>query len=59
MRYGYAMLGETPELFKEAEVWTKAEMEKLEKKERPKKQVMESIQPLLEKKREKLILSHE
>lgn len=32
MRYGYAMLGETPELFKEAEVWTKAEMEKLEKK---------------------------
>ena len=53
MRYGYAMLGETPELFKEAEVWTKAEMEKLEKKERAKKQVMESIQPLLEKKREK------
>ena len=31
------MLGETPELFKEAEAWTKAEMEKLEKKERAKK----------------------
>lgn len=59
MIYGNAMLGETPELFKETEEWTKAEIKKLEKNEKARKQVMESIQPLLDKKREKLILSQE
>lgn len=55
MVYNYAMLGETPELFKETEEWTKVEMKKIEKNEKARKQVMESIQPLLDKKREKLI----
>lgn len=59
MVYGYAMLGETPELFKETEEWTKTEMKKIEKNEKARKQVMENIQPLLDKKREKLILSRE
>ena len=59
MLYDYAMLGETPELFKETEEWAKAEMKKIEKNEKARKQVMESIQPLLDKKREKLILSQE
>ena len=34
MIYGNAMLGETPELFKETEEWTKAEIKKLEKNEK-------------------------
>lgn len=59
MLYDYAMLGETPELFKETEEWAKAEMKKIEKNEKARKQVMESIQPLLDKKREKLVLSQE
>lgn len=59
MLYDYAMLGETPELFKETEEWAKAEMKKIEKNEKARKQVMESIQPLLDKKRQKLVLSQE
>ena len=59
MVYNYAMLGETPELFKETEEWTKTEMKKIEKNEKARKQVMESIQPLLDKKREKLIFGQE
>ena len=59
MLYGYAMLGETPELFKETEEWTKAEMKRIEKNEKARKQVMENIQPLLDKKREKLIFGQE
>ncbi len=59
MFYGQAMLGETPELFKETEEWTKAEMQRIEKNEKARKQVMDSIRPLLEKKREKLILAQE
>ena len=56
---GYAMLGETPELFKETEEWTKAEMQRIEKNEKARKQIMDSIQPLLKKKREKLIAGQE
>ena len=59
MVYNYAILGETPELFKETEEWTKAEMKKIEKNEKARKQVLESIQPLLDKKREKLIFGQE
>lgn len=59
MFYGHAMLGETPELFRDTEEWTKAELKKLEKNQKARKQVMESIQPLLDEKREKLILSRE
>lgn len=56
---GYAMLGETPELFKETEEWTRQEMKKIEKNEKAKKQIMQSIQPLLDKKRKKLIMGQE
>ena len=56
---GYAMLGETPELFKETEEWTRQEMKKIEKNENAKKQIMQSIQPLLDKKRKKLIMGQE
>lgn len=54
-----AMLGETPELFKKTEEWTKSEMKRIEKNEKARKQVMDSIRPLLEKKKEKLILGQE
>ena len=57
--YDQAMLGETPELFRETEAWTKAEMQRIEKHEKARKQVMDSIAPLLEKKREKLISGQE
>ena len=57
MSYGLAMLGETPELFQEtAEA---AELARIERNERAKRQIVENIFPLLEKKREKLICSHE
>ena len=59
MRYEYARLGETPELFRETEEWTKKELEKIKKTEKAREQVMESIQPLLDKKREKIICSQE
>ncbi len=59
MFFGQAMLGETPELFKETEEWIKSEMKRIEKNEKARKQVMESIRPLLEKKKEKLILGQE
>lgn len=59
MFYGYAMLGETPELFKDTEEWAKEEMKKIEKNQKARKQVMESIQPLLDRKREKLIMGKE
>ena len=50
MRYDYARLGETPELFRETEEWTKKELEKIKKTEKAREQVMESIQPLLDRK---------
>ena len=113
MFYGYAMLGETPELFKETEEWaraclkihsrhlypplsaifapnsgyiaryapfiwhksptkwrihlsesnfktrSKAELEKIERTEKAREQVIESIQHLIDDKREKLICSRE
>ncbi len=59
MFYGYAMLGETPELFKETEEWAKAELEKIERTEKAREQVIESIQHLIDDKREKLICSRE
>ncbi len=59
MFYGYAMLGETPELFKETEEWAKAELEKIERTEKAREQVVESIQHLIDDKREKLICSRE
>lgn len=55
MAHGHAVLGETPELFMETEAWTIAEMKIIERNERARKQVLDSIQPLLEKKKEKLI----
>ncbi len=54
-----AKLGESPELFKETEKWVKAEMEKIEKNEQAREHVLSKIQPLLDKKKEKLIMSQE
>ena len=59
MSYGNAMLGETPELFQETAEWAAAELARIERNERAKRQIVENIFPLLEKKREKLICSHE
>lgn len=55
MSRDYAMLGETPELFKETEEWVKQEMKKIEKNENARKQILENVQPLLDKKRKKLL----
>ena len=57
MIHNYAMLGETPELFKETEEWVKQEMKKIKKNEETRKQVLENVQPLLEQKRKKLLSS--
>lgn len=46
---------ETPELFKETAEWVKDEMEQIERNERAARKVLESIQPLLDKKRDNLI----
>lgn len=55
MIYKHAALGETPELFKEAAEWVLEELERIERNERAAGKVMESIQPLLDRKRENLI----
>ena len=51
----YAMLGETPELFRETAEWVKKEVERIDKNEKAKKQVMKDIQPLLDEKRERIV----
>lgn len=43
MSRDYAMLGETPELFKETEEWVKQEMKKIEKNENARKQILENV----------------
>ena len=55
MIYKHAVLGETPELFKETAEWVHEELERIERNERAAGKVMESIQPLLDRKRENLI----
>ena len=50
MIYKHAVLGETPELFKETAEWVHEELERIERNERAAGKVMESIQPLLDKK---------
>ena len=52
MIYKHAVLGETPELFKETAEWVHEELERIERNERAAGKVMESIQPLLDRKRE-------
>ncbi len=47
MIYKHAVLGETPELFKETAEWVHEELERIERNERAAGKVMESIQPLL------------
>lgn len=55
MIYKHAVLGETPELFEETAEWVHEEMERIERNERAARKVLESIQPLLDRKRENLI----
>lgn len=55
MSYKHAVLGETPESFKETAEWVHEELERIERNERSAGKVMESIQPLLDRKRENLI----
>lgn len=55
MIYKHAVLGETPELFKETAEWVHEELGRIERNERAAGKVMESIQPLLDRKRENLI----
>ncbi len=55
MIYKHAVLGETPELFKETAEWVHEELERIERNERAAGKVMESIRPLLDRKRENLI----
>ena len=55
MIYKHAVLGETPELFKETAEWVHEELERIERNERAAGNVMESIRPLLDRKRENLI----
>ena len=55
MIYKHAVLGETPELFEETAEWVHEEMERIERNERAARKVLESIQPLLDRKRENII----
>ena len=55
MIYKHAVLGETPELFKETAEWVHEELGRIERNERAAGKVMESIHPLLDRKRENLI----
>lgn len=51
MKYGHAVLGESPELYEDAVEWGKEQKKLIEKNEKARAIVLESLAPLLEEKR--------
>lgn len=51
MKYGQAVLGESVELYKEAVEWGRDQKLRMEKNERARTVIFESLAPLLEEKR--------
>ena len=55
MLYDHAVLGESLELCKDAAKWFAEEKIRLEKRRKANKEVMESIQPMVERNRQMLL----
>ena len=51
MKYGLAVLGESGELYLEAAVWGREQNKRLEKNEKARAIIRESLAPMLEEKR--------
>lgn len=51
MKYGHAVLGESLELYKEAAEWGRDQKRRMEKNEKARAIILDSLAPMLEKKR--------
>ena len=51
MKYGHAVLGESPELYQEAAEWGREQKKRLHKNEKARAIIRESLAPMLEEKR--------
>lgn len=51
MKYGHAVLGESLELYREAAEWGRDQKERMEKNERARAIILDSLAPMLEEKR--------
>ena len=51
MKYGHAVLGESPELYQEAAEWGREQKKRLDKNEKARAIIRESLAPMLEEKR--------
>lgn len=56
MKYGHAVLGESLELYKEAVEWGKDEKKRMEKNEKARAIILDSLAPMLEEKRKRAAL---
>ena len=48
MKYGHAVLGESPELYQEAAEWGRDQKKRLDKNEKARDIIRESLAPMLE-----------
>lgn len=51
MKYGHAVLGESVELYKEAAEWGRDQKKRMEKNEKARALILDSLVPMLEEKR--------
>lgn len=51
MKYGHAVLGESPELYKEAAEWGRDQKKRMEKNEKARAIILDSLAPMIEEKR--------
>lgn len=51
MKYGHAVLGETIELYQEAAEWGREQKKRMEKNERARAIILDSLTPMLAEKR--------
>lgn len=54
MKYGHAVLGESLELYKEAVEWGKDQKKRMEKNEKARAIILDSLAPMLEEKRKNI-----
>lgn len=50
MKYGHAVLGESPELYKEAAEWGRDQKKRIEKNEKARAIILDMLTPMLEEK---------
>ena len=56
MKYGHAVLGESLELYQEAAEWGRDQKKRMEKNEKARAIILDSLEPMLEEKRKMIAL---